>query len=158
MIIDSERELSSYDILSNIKDFDIVYLYEKGKYSSKIDLFKVYKSKESIKISDNNLLNDLRIIFYDDIVRVLERIEKVSLIYQYYHGLSRTANNSNVISLVIKKNEFGGVKYINKCMLFEKIENGMYDFPKYIQDVAEGCSIFMTKKEKVAYLIKVGVC
>ncbi len=113
---------------------------------------KIYKSKEGINIADNTVNNDLRIIFYEEIVKVLERIENISLIYQYYHGLPRIANISNVISLVMRKSEFGGVKFMNKYVIFEKSDNQIYDFPKYTKDVPDGFSIFMTLKEKVSLI------
>lgn len=123
-----------------------------------IGKLKVYKTKEGITRADNAVNNDLRIIFYEEIVRALEKIEKISLIYQYYHGLPRDANISNVVSLVMRKSEFGGVKFINKYVIFEKRDNEIYDFPKYTKDVPDGFSIFMSIKEKVTLYIIKGIC
>jgi hypothetical protein len=58
----------------------------------------------------------------------------------------------------MRKSEFGGVKFINKYAIFEKSDNEMWDFPKFIKDVPDGFSIFMTVKEKVSSNLTIGIC
>ena len=84
----------------------------------------------------------------------MEKIERKSVVYQYYHGLPKSIKNANVISLVIKKCDFEGPKYLNKHVTFDKLDDGNYDFPVYHPSTPEGFSIFMTKNEKVYRNIK----
>ena len=83
----------------------------------------------------------------------MEELEKKSILYQYSNGLPKSTNKNNVISLIMKKSEFGGIKYINKYVTFDKNDDNTYDFPKYLSSAPEGFSIFMTEKEKVLLIL-----
>ena len=88
-------------------------------------------------------------------MKVIECLEEKSILYQYSNGLPKSLNKSNVISMVMKKSEFGGIKYINKFFTFAcNDDNKSYDFPKYFNSAPEGFSIFMTDREKVEHMLK----